>query len=122
MSFYYIVESAGNCRSLAALEIVPDCLVQLPHFEGLVVALRDLTNNTGRLASNNAEAGYDHVGRDDGVVEDPDVFLDDGELADDDVVADMDVGADGGGLDNGALADKDVFGEAHRQVMEGTER
>lgn len=73
-----------------------------------MAALRNLAYNACGLASDDAEARYHHIRGHDGAVEDADVVFNDGELADDDVLADVDVASDGGGLDDGSFADKDV--------------
>jgi hypothetical protein len=93
------------------LGVVAHSFVQLPQLEGLVSAFGHLADDAGRLASDDAEARYDHVRRHDGSVEDADVVLYDGKLADDDVLADVDVAADGGSLHDGAFTDEDVIAE-----------
>jgi len=62
--------------------VVSDRLVQITQFKCFVSALRQLANDSCRLASNDAEAWDDHIGGHDCVVEDSDVIFDDGKLAD----------------------------------------
>lgn len=90
------------------LRIISHRFVQLAKFELVKIALGNLAYDAGGLASDNSEAGYDHVGGHDGAIEDAHVVFDDCKLVDNDVVTDIDVGTDGGGLDNGAFADKNV--------------
>jgi hypothetical protein len=86
-----------------------------------VSTLGYLANDAGRLASDDAEARYDHVGRYYRPFQDSDVVLDDSELANHDVFGDVHVISDGGCLDNGTLADEDVVTDTERHVGECTE-
>lgn len=104
ISFNNIQYSSNRRR----LRIVSHGLVKLPKFELVEIALRDLANDARGLASDNREARDDHVGGHDGAIEYAYIVLDDRKLVDDDVVANVDVGTDGGGLDDSAFADKDV--------------
>ncbi len=88
------------------LRIVPDCLVEVAQLKGVVAALGNLANDAGGLTGDDAEAGDDHVGGNDGAVENAHVVLDDGKLADGDAGANVHMAADGGGLDDGAGADR----------------
>ena len=89
--------------------VVPDGFVEVLQLEGFVATLGHLTDDPGRLARDDAEAGYDHIRGDNGSVEYAYVILDDGKLADDDVGTDMHVAPDSGGLDDGSLADEDLI-------------
>ena len=89
--------------------VVPDGFVEVLQLEGFVATLGHLTDDPGRLARDDAEAGYDHIGGNDGAVEYADVILDDGKLADDDVRTDMHVASDSGGLDDGCFAHEDLI-------------
>ncbi len=91
-------------------------LVELPKLESVVTTLRNLADNAGRLAGDDAEARDDHIGGDDSAIKNADIVFDDGELADDDVLADVDVASDGSGLDDGSLADEDVVAESEGKV------
>lgn len=102
------------------LRIVADGLVELPQLELVEIALRDLADDAGRLASDDCEAWDDHVGGHDCAIENAHVVFDYGKLIDDGVVTDVDVGADSGGLDDGALSDKDVIPDSQGHVGEGT--
>lgn len=73
-----------------------------------MTTLGHLANNTRRLARDDTKTRYDHIGRYDGAIENPDIILNYSEFPDDDVCADMDVASDGGGLDDGCFADEDV--------------
>ena len=99
--------------------IVSDGLIEVLQLKGLVSALRHLADDPGGLADDDAEAGDDHVGGDNGAVEDADVILDNGELAHDDSGADVYMAADGGGLDDGALANEDLITQSEGKVGEG---
>jgi len=84
-----------------------------------VAALGDLADDARGSAGHDAEAGYDHVRRHDGAVEDARVVLDDGHLSDDDALPDVHVAADAGGLDDGGLTDVDVVADSEGEVGEG---
>jgi len=99
---------------------VADGFVELPQLQGFVGPFRDLADDAGRLAGNDAEAGDDHVGREDGAFQNAHVVLDDGELANHRVLADVDVAPNGSGLDDGARADEDVVAHAERHVGKGS--
>lgn len=81
-----------------------------------MAALGGLADDASGLAGNDAEARNHHVGRDHGAVEHTNIVLDDGELVHDGVGANVNVGSDAGGLDNRALADKDVVAHAEGHV------
>lgn len=100
--------SSGRRR----LRIISHRLVKIPQLERLDATLRDLANDTRRLTSNDAEAGDDHIRRDNRAVEDFNIILDDGKLANDDLTTDMDVVADLSSLDDGTGADEDMVAEA----------
>ena len=102
------------------LGVISDGLVELPELELFLAALGDLADDPGRLARDDAEARYDHIGRDNGAVEDAHVVLDDGKLADDGFVPNVYVGADTRCLDDGVLPDEDVVAHAERHVGEDT--
>lgn len=104
------------CSHRQRLWIIANSLVELPKLESVVTTLRNLADNAGRLAGDDAEARDDHIGGDDSAIKDADIVFDDGELADDDVLADVDVASDGSGLDDGSLADEDVVAESEGEV------
>lgn len=91
-----------------SLYVVPNRLVEVPQLERLVATLGHLADDAGGPAGDNAETRNDHVRRDDGAIEDAGVVLDDGHLSDDDALPNMNMTADAGGLDNGALPNVDV--------------
>jgi hypothetical protein len=94
------------------LRVIAHSLVKLPKLESLMATLGNLTDNTRRLASHDAEARNHHIGGHDGAVENTDVVFNDGELANDGVVADVDVASDGSSLNDGSFADEDVIAQA----------
>lgn len=100
------------------LRIVAHSLVQVPKLKLVVSSLGNLSNNPRRLSSNNRKTRDDHIRRDHCAVEDLDIVLDNGKLANGAGLADLYVVPDGGGLDDGALADKDVVSHAQRHVGE----
>ncbi len=90
------------------LGVVADGLVEVLELEGLMTALRDLADDASWLAGDDAEAGNDHVGRDDGAVEDAYVVLDDGEFAHHNARPNVHVAAYRRRLHHGALAHEDL--------------
>jgi hypothetical protein len=83
-----------------------------------MTSLRYFAHDASRLSSHNGEAGDDHVGWNDRVVQNPYIVLNDGELTDSHVLAHVDVRADGRGLNNGTFANEDVIAQAERHVRE----
>lgn len=84
-----------------------------------MASLGDFTDDSGGLASNDAEARYDHIGWYDGAIEDADVVFNYSKLADDDFLADVDVASDGSSLDDCAVAYVNVVAQSEREVGEG---
>lgn len=101
---------AGKCvpSSRSWLHVVSNSLVKLSQLECFVSTLGYLADDSGRPASDDAEARNRHVGRHDGTVEYPSVVLDGSHLADNHSLADMDVASNGSGLDNRILSDEDM--------------
>lgn len=115
---WYMVPSTSR-SDRRRLRIIPDGLVELPQLELIEIALGNLADNAGGLACNDGEAGNHHVRGHNGAVEDAHIVFDNGELVDDGIMTNVNVGADGGSLDDGALADKDVVADSQGHVGKG---
>lgn len=109
-----------SASHLQRLRIVSNGFVELSELEPVVVSLGNLANNAGWLACDNGEAWNDHVWGNDGAIENTDIVLDNGKFVDNGVVANVDVRADTGGLDDGALANKNMVANAKGHVSEDT--
>lgn len=102
------------------LRVVSNGFIKFSELEPVVVSLGNLANNAGGLACNNSEAWNNHVWGHDGAIENADIVLDNGKLINNGVVANVDVRTDAGGLDDGALANKDMVANAKGHVSEDT--